>query len=580
MPEHDPTSNPETHTESIFPNQEMTVDEVASADYQDRAASELEPTSGPGVPVSGYPAAQQAAQPPTAIPIPPPFPLPMRPVSGRYRSRTGGWELELRVDVDRVRPTKRVSGDFFQISGATKSYFGSFVVHTPTINVSPTLVTIEGLGQYTWNAGAPRVRVTIPRVRILQPSAPATLRFFTLSGSPGATYVCAFESPYFRKVEIETDRVSDVTSPVFATYNTGSLPSPGPARNLSVATAYAEAGIEVQISSASDVVDVTEAGAGASWSDAELHGAMVKHFSFWKDIPQFKVWEVVALNHDLGPGLLGIMFDQQGKHRQGCAVFHRGLGGTTAELLRLQLYTYVHELGHCFNLLHSWQKSLATPPGVDRPLARSWMNYPWKFPGGPTAFWNVFPFEFDDGEVVHLRHAFLNHIIMGGANFAVGSGVAAPEKFDLPLEDHSGLRLSISAPETFVLGEPVTIDLRLTATDSRAAIVHPYLQPEVGLVAIGILKPGGRLVAYDPLISHCVAGQKITLTPENDSIQETVYIGYGRDGLYLRPGRSVRAAGCLRSVGWVPSRVEHAQAEGPHSRFCRGRPARRPDVGG
>jgi hypothetical protein len=63
----------------------------------------------------------------------------------------------------------------------------------------------------------------------------------------------------------------------------------------------------------------------------------------------------------------GIMFDQLGPQRQGCAVFHQGIGGTTADKLRLQLYTYVHELGHCFNLLHSWQKSLATPPGTNRP---------------------------------------------------------------------------------------------------------------------------------------------------------------------------------------------------------------------
>src|SRR5574341_23983 len=63
-------------------------------------------------------------------------PLPRRPVSGRYRSAAIGFQLELRVDVDRTRPTHHVSGDFFSISGATKSYFGSFIVHAPTITVS------------------------------------------------------------------------------------------------------------------------------------------------------------------------------------------------------------------------------------------------------------------------------------------------------------------------------------------------------------------------------------------------------------------------------------------------------------
>lgn len=82
------------------------------------------------------------------------------------------------------------------------------------------------------------------------------------------------------------------------------------------------------------------------------------------------------------PNLYGTMFDQKGKQRQGCAVFHAGIGGATADKLRLQLYTYAHELGHCFNLLHSWQKSLATPPQADRPTALSWMNYPWLYPSG------------------------------------------------------------------------------------------------------------------------------------------------------------------------------------------------------
>ena len=32
------------------------------------------------------------------------------------------------------------------------------------------------------------------------------------------------------------------------------------------------------------------------------------------------------------------------------------------------------------------------------------MNYPWRFPGGPAAFWSAFPFRFDAQELVHIRH--------------------------------------------------------------------------------------------------------------------------------------------------------------------------------
>jgi hypothetical protein len=524
MSEHDPTIGAAgTQFESFDIAREWSLEEVAEITRQGNLASG--PTESD---------AQAAAVPiPGPSPIPPPLPLPLRPVSGRYRSGAIPFELELRVDVDRTRPMRRVSGDFFQTIGGTKSYFGSFVVQSPSIVVAPTLVTIEGVGQYTFSAGAPRVRVTIPRVPILRPQAPATVQFFRLSGSPGATYLCNFESIYFRSVVLETDRVGDVTTPVFAQYDTASLPSGGPGRVLSVAAAYAEAGIQIQIASGSDVVPPPEEGTNSTWSDAELHASMVRHFSLYRDEPQFRVWELAAQLHDLGPGLLGIMFDQQGRHRQGCAVFHAGLGGTTAEQLRLQLYTYTHELGHCFNLLHSWQKSLATPPGVDRPTALSWMNYPWRFPGGPAAFWSAFPFQFDNGEVVHLRHAFRNNVIMGGANFAVGAAIGRIPKFDLPVDDRSGLQLSLSAPGTFQLGEPVTITLRLTATDPRIETVHPYLNPEAGLVQIAIAKPGGDIVAYEPMIAHCVLGERLTLSAEANSIQETVYIGYGSDGLYF-----------------------------------------------
>ena len=165
---------------------------------------------------------------------------------------------------------------------------------------------------------------------------------------------------------------------------------------------------------------------------------MVKHFSIWRDLPQWAVWLFHAKLHDIGSNLYGIMFDLQGKQRQGCAVFYEGIGGTGAAQRRLQAYTCVHELGHCFNLLHSWQKSYAIPPQPNRPGSPSWMNYPWRFPGGEGAFWSAFPFRFDAQELVHLRHGFLNDVIMGGNPFQVGSALEDLESWRAPIEDRSG----------------------------------------------------------------------------------------------------------------------------------------------
>jgi hypothetical protein len=531
MNQQDPTVDAVSELTDVLT--ERSVDEVMAQEFGDGGAG-AEPTTA----VTGAAVAPVAA-PPAPIPAPPiPIPLIRRAGSGRYRGRLGGFELELRVDVDRVRPMRKVSGDFYSISGGTVTYFGSFIVDNPVITITTTQVTCRGLGRFTFSAGAPVVQVTIQRRTIFQPPAPAQVQFFTQAGSPGTTYTCGFESVYFRTVQLETDSVSDVTTPVFNTYNTGALPSGGPARNLSVVSAYAETGIEMRPTTGTDVINITDAGPGATWSDAELHASMERHFTLFRNVPQWAVWLVVAQNHDFGPGLLGIMFDQLGPQRQGCAVFHRGLGGTTPQQLRVQLQTYVHELGHCFNLLHSWQKSLANPPGVDRPNSLSWMNYPWRYPlGGEAAFWASFPFQFDDGEVIHLRHAFRNNIVIGGNPFAVGSGLINPEIMGDPIADASGLKFDIStANPSFALGEPVVLKLTLGARDERGKVVHPYLHPNLQLTTVAIAKPNGQVVAYEPWIDHLVGPREQGLFSA-EPIEDSAYIGFGKGGLYFeQPG--------------------------------------------
>lgn len=115
-----------------------------------------------------------AAETPTVTPIPVPEkppgpalpPLPKRTVSGRYRSNGAPFQLELRVDVDRTHPLGKVSGDYYQIAGATVTYFGSLIVDAPTITVTATNVVIEGTGKYTFTTSYPKIRVTIPRAFI------------------------------------------------------------------------------------------------------------------------------------------------------------------------------------------------------------------------------------------------------------------------------------------------------------------------------------------------------------------------------------------------------------------------------
>jgi hypothetical protein len=471
-----------------------------------------------------------------ALPAPP-LPFLKRKVYGRYRSTGTPYQVELRVDVDGPAPTMRISADYYAISGATVSYFGSMRVDAPAVTITATHVVIKGTGRYTWAAGAPRVKVTIPRVPYTSAPAAATMQHILASGSPAATYICRYLGTAFRAVVFEQDCQDTVPAP-FTSYNTGSLPSGGPARTLSGFSAYAEAGVQLLSTGANDVVSTAEAGANTAWSDAELHASMIQHFTRWRDLPQWAVWLFHAKLHDIGPNLYGIMFDQQGKQRQGCAVFYAGIGGTSVDARRLQLYTCIHELGHCFNLLHSWQKSLATPPQPNRPASPSWMNYPWRFPGGPASFWTAFPFRFDAQELVHIRHAFQNDVIMGGNPFGTGSGLEDLESWREPVEDRSGIRLELAAPPSFAFGAPVTIEVKLTSADDRGVLVTKHIRPRNGNVEIAIAQPGGPVVEYEPLLHHCMSDEDaIFLGGEQQAYADRAFIHYGKGGFYFeRPG--------------------------------------------
>lgn len=454
-----------------------------------------------------------------------------RLVSGRYEGTLGSFTLELRVDVDGRRPLRRVSGDFFRRTGTTTTYAGSFVADTPSITVTATRVTITGRLRTTYATSFPVLRVRIPRVGPVGPQAAAEAQFLSVNGQPGALYRCNYKSPYFRTVDLEQDCLQGVTP--FTDYDTGSLPSGGPARTLTVPRAYAEAGVEMRVAGVPNVIPVGAAGQDSTWDNNELHAAMVRYFSLWRDLPQWKVWLFHARKHILGPGLLGIMFDQMGKQRQGCAVFYDVIAGPAADKRRTQLYTCVHELGHCFNLFHSFHKAYMTPPLPNRPAALSWMNYPQNYPlGGATGFWSRFPFQFDDLEVVHLRHAFRDNIIIGGNPFGRGAALEAIAT-EAIVEDESGLALELRSRPSFALGEPVTVEVKLGTADGRGKRVQAYLHPREGFVRIAVRKPGGQIVPFEPLLDHCVAADTLQLDADKPAHYAGVYVGYGRDGFYF-----------------------------------------------
>lgn len=467
-----------------------------------------------------------------------------RPVKGRYRGTLGGYQAELRVDVDGPRPMMRVSGDFFSVSGGTTTYYGSFVVDAVTVTRTATQVVVQGQGRFTFAAGNTMVRVTCPRSAMLKPQGAATLEFLTPQGQSAVTYQLPFESQHFRTVQLETDSVAGTVP--FVSYDTATLAGPDPDRVLTVPKAYQEAGIDIQVAGTPNVIPGGTA--GATWSDSELHAAMVSHFSLYADRPQWKVWMFVATGYD-DSSVRGIMFDASGaRQRQGAAVFWDAIGGADAASQRAALRTYVHELGHAFNLLHSWQKHLAVPP---QPLGLnggrgelSWMNYVQGYdpgggqPSGTAAYWAAFPFQFVDAELVHLRHGFRNDVIPGGSNFGAGAAEVDPQLFAERVADQSGLALELRSKGVFGYGEPVVVELKLAATDTRGTAAHTRLHPKDDMVSIAVRQPSGRCVRFRPLMRHCVDDDhRVVLSPETGAIYDSAYIGFGADGfLFEQPG--------------------------------------------
>ena len=449
-------------------------------------------------------------------------------ISGLYQGQDGDSRLELRIDVDGPRPMGRLSGDLFSVTGATTSYAGSFVVGSPVIEGSSegsAGTVIQGRGVFTFAAAVPEVSVTLDGQ-----SGTASVA--------GRTYQVTFASPYFRSVLLEQDSVAGTVP--FAAYQTGALPAPTgcPARELSVVDAYAEAGIGLTLAEPG-VIPVDGSGADLAWDDAELHHAMTQRFGQFGDAAAWRVWLLVAGKH--AGGYRGIMFDYNDAHqRQGSAVFYDAIKGDTPQAQRAQLRTYVHELGHAFNLLHSWQKNLGVPPQPLGPLGGfgdlSWMNYVQNYqPGGEPAYWAAFPFQFTDAELIHLRHGFYRDVAMGANAFGTGAAEVAP--FEQPVEDRSGLRLELRAKESFGFGEPVVVELKLSAPGGPRT-THGHLHPDTEFTQVCVTRPDGRTVLYRPMIGHCVeTSPVIRLDPGNPAMYRSAYIGHGRDGHYFQqPG--------------------------------------------
>lgn len=445
---------------------------------------------------------------------------------------------ELRLDVDGSYPQMKASG---QISGF-KVNPGFWIANLSKTGAN----TYEGAIWYKdGNLGliaATSVKIEVHRTVLFPQSA--TVTFFE-GKTINRVRTFKYSSRYFHPINFEFDSAEGV-SPILS-YNTGSHPNrPAslPVENLSIATVYRRAGFDVSISGEGDTVPIAAAGADAKWSDAEMHDAMQVHWSKFANAPQWALWTFFASLHEMGPSLGGIMFDDVGPNqRQGTSLFldsfiktaPAGDPAASAWANRMAFWTACHEMGHTFNLAHSWQKELPIPwiPLVNEPEARSFMNYPFKVTGGTSAFFANFEYRFSDAELLFLRHAPFRFVEQGNAAWFdhhgfQQAGASLEPKFSLSLE-------CPSSTGSFEFLEPVVVHLKLRNISDQPQLIGDKLLASTDLMTIVIKKRGRPARELLPYAQRCFKEDSVVLKPGAEW-KDSVFL-VGRNGWDLaEPG--------------------------------------------
>lgn len=494
--------------------------------------------------------------------------------SGTFRGTNNIVFLEIRMD-----PLLNIiSGDLYFLQrddqGTTiPVYMYSFITFDLAITKQSGILKIHGnmnFFRYTTLEGT--IDITISNDDTIL----STLSFRNRLNNPRittATMQLEYISPYFRDIELEIDYMEGTK--LLPTLNISTVktrPSNLPNEEISLTSLFAKAGINAKVSSRSDTIPV---GPTETWSEDELHAIMEQNMSEYDNIPQWRLYLLIATTFE-NPNVLGIIYDTTDDvPRQGSAVFtkHRMIDGDTPEHKREYLYTALHELGHAFNLYHSFHKGLAGPFEFPKPDSLSVMNYPQLFPYGSNApsdyngsesFWSQFRYSFDDDDLLHIRHHDLYDVIMGGKPFGE-EGHFKENMLASFTRSNKLMEFSIRSKTVFEYGEPVLVETKLKNISSHSLNVPATLNIKDGYIFTSIEGPDGKTISYKPMIKRCGLTQTTQLAPSK-SKYEDLYLYYGKDGFYFKnPGRYKIQSALASFNGIIKSGVHEILVADPQS---------------
>ncbi|PIG94414.1 hypothetical protein [Gloeocapsopsis sp. IPPAS B-1203] len=449
---------------------------------------------------------------------------------------------ELRLDVDGRYPLMRASGTFF-FSIAFRTHWIANLTNT-------------GLNSWTgdiWykdgdTASFPYTNLNIEVQRSPFPDQRSATVTFSVAGVSNRALTYKYKSPDFHAVEFEFDFEESITPLTeIDTHAHPNRPATLLQENLSIETVYQRTGFAVTKSRESAAIAGLPPGLEARWSDNEMHDAMQIHWSRFANRPQSSMWVLFASIHEQGESLGGIMFDDIGSnHRQGTALFYNsfisqpptGDPAPTAWVNRMRFWTAVHEMGHAFNLAHSWQKALGNfwIPLANEPEALSFMNYPYHYPRGEQQgngraqelqFFSKFEYRFSDAELLFMRHAPFRFVQQGNADWFDNH---AFEQAKVSLEPSLNLELRVNRQQAlFEFLEPVVLELKLTNISSQPQLISDKLLSELDHMIVIIKKDSQPARQFASYAQYCWKTQLRVLMP-GESTYESLFASVGKGG--------------------------------------------------